>query len=176
MPLCCCICQTRSSGRFSQSKSYESEFVKCFKVDGRNGLICDSCKKCVYKWRNENELNFNQRVDSRKSDFKPKKFERKEDFAKRVEKVANSPATQTSVKETKIVTVDRLPGEIIVNICRYLGKKDVLCFKALHVLVFMRQVVTLFRGKNFVSGTSKCLKKAYQESVWVRCGTRSTLS
>ena len=29
-----------------------------------------------------------------------------------------------------MVTVDRLPGEIIVNICRYLGKDDVLCFGA----------------------------------------------
>ena len=41
---------------------------------------------------------------------------------------------------------------------------------ALHVLVFMWQVVTLFCGKNFVSGTSNCLKKVYLESVWVRCG------
>ena len=58
------------------------------------------------------------RVYSRKGDFEPKKFERKEDFAKCMEKVANSPATQTSVKEMKMVTIDRLPGEIIVNICR----------------------------------------------------------
>jgi hypothetical protein len=38
-----CVCKTRTSRRFSPSKSYEKDFESCFKISDstRRGKVCD---------------------------------------------------------------------------------------------------------------------------------------
>jgi hypothetical protein len=40
------VCKTRTSRRFSPSKSYENDFERCFKIfdSTRRGKLCDTCK------------------------------------------------------------------------------------------------------------------------------------
>ncbi|KAK3584020.1 hypothetical protein CHS0354_031343, partial [Potamilus streckersoni] len=49
----CCICGTKSSSsRFTDSKKYEPDFEKCFRiVEKRSGDICNACVLIVKRWR-----------------------------------------------------------------------------------------------------------------------------
>jgi hypothetical protein len=50
----CCICKAKSSSsRFTDSKKYESEFEKCFRIiEKRSGEICNACVLLVKTFRN----------------------------------------------------------------------------------------------------------------------------
>lgn len=64
----CCVCKTRTSRRFSPSKSFEETIKICFKVNDRHGKICDTCKGCIYAFRRSNEettKDYSWRVDCR---------------------------------------------------------------------------------------------------------------
>ncbi|KAH9497230.1 Protein Family fam60a [Dermatophagoides farinae] len=49
----CCICRAKSSSsRFTDSKKYEAEFEKCFRIDEkRTGEICNACVLLVKRWK-----------------------------------------------------------------------------------------------------------------------------
>lgn len=50
----CCICRAKSSSsRFTDSKKYEAEFEKCFRIVGekRSGEICNACVLLVKRWK-----------------------------------------------------------------------------------------------------------------------------
>jgi hypothetical protein len=49
----CCICKAKSSSsRFTDSKKYESEFEKCFRIiEKRSGEICNACVLLVKRWK-----------------------------------------------------------------------------------------------------------------------------
>lgn len=50
----CCICRAKSSSsRFTDSKKYESEFEKCFRLknEKRSGEICNACVLLVKRWK-----------------------------------------------------------------------------------------------------------------------------
>ena len=49
----CCICRAKSSSsRFTDSKRYECDFDKCFKIDElRQGEICNACVLLVKRWK-----------------------------------------------------------------------------------------------------------------------------
>jgi hypothetical protein len=50
----CCICKAKSSSsRFTDSKKYESEFEKCFRIiEKRSGEICNACVLLVKTFKN----------------------------------------------------------------------------------------------------------------------------
>lgn len=50
----CCICRAKSSSsRFTDSKKYEPEFARCFRIvdDKRSGEICNACVLLVKRWK-----------------------------------------------------------------------------------------------------------------------------
>ncbi|KAJ8665188.1 hypothetical protein QAD02_006850 [Eretmocerus hayati] len=49
----CCICKAKSSSsRFTDSKRYEDEFIKCFQLEEhRSGEICNACVLLVKRWK-----------------------------------------------------------------------------------------------------------------------------
>lgn len=51
----CCICRAKSSSsRFTDSKKYEPEFARCFRIveeDRRSGEICNACVLLVKRWK-----------------------------------------------------------------------------------------------------------------------------
>ncbi|XP_033741012.1 SIN3-HDAC complex-associated factor-like [Pecten maximus] len=49
----CCICRAKSSSsRFTDSKRYECEFEKCFRInEKRAGEICNACVLLVKRWK-----------------------------------------------------------------------------------------------------------------------------
>lgn len=49
----CCICKAKSSSsRFTDSKKYENEFERCFRIqDRRSGEICNACVLLVKRWK-----------------------------------------------------------------------------------------------------------------------------
>jgi len=49
----CCICKAKSSSsRFTDSKKYEEDCTRCFKLDdARNGEICNACVLIVKRWK-----------------------------------------------------------------------------------------------------------------------------
>ena len=49
----CCICRAKSSSsRFTDSKKYETEFEKCFRIgEKRTGEICNACVLLVKRWK-----------------------------------------------------------------------------------------------------------------------------
>lgn len=49
----CCICKAKSSSsRFTDSKKYEAEFERCFRVqEKRTGEICNACVLLVKRWK-----------------------------------------------------------------------------------------------------------------------------
>ncbi|XP_077493302.1 SIN3-HDAC complex-associated factor [Amblyomma americanum] len=51
----CCICRAKSSSsRFTDSKKYEAEFARCFRIvaeDRRSGEICNACVLLVKRWK-----------------------------------------------------------------------------------------------------------------------------
>ena len=49
----CCICKAKSSSsRFTDSKKYESEFERCFRIrEKRSGEICNACVLLVKRWK-----------------------------------------------------------------------------------------------------------------------------
>lgn len=49
----CCICKAKSSSsRFTDSKKYEPEFEKCFRmIEKRSGEICNACVLLVKRWK-----------------------------------------------------------------------------------------------------------------------------
>ncbi|XP_001604513.2 uncharacterized protein LOC100120919 isoform X2 [Nasonia vitripennis] len=49
----CCICKAKSSSsRFTDSKKYEEDFVKCFQLEERRtGEICNACVLLVKRWK-----------------------------------------------------------------------------------------------------------------------------
>lgn len=49
----CCICKAKSSSsRFTDSKKYEPEFEKCFRMsEKRSGEICNACVLLVKRWK-----------------------------------------------------------------------------------------------------------------------------
>lgn len=49
----CCICKAKSSSsRFTDSKKYEDDCTRCFKLeDVRNGEICNACVLIVKRWK-----------------------------------------------------------------------------------------------------------------------------
>lgn len=49
----CCICKAKSSSsRFTDSKKYEPEFERCFRVhEKRSGEICNACVLLVKRWK-----------------------------------------------------------------------------------------------------------------------------
>lgn len=49
----CCICRAKSSSsRFTDSKKYEPEFERCFRIDEkRTGEICNACVLLVKRWK-----------------------------------------------------------------------------------------------------------------------------
>lgn len=68
----CCICKAKSSSsRFTDSKKYENEFERCFRIqDKRSGEICNACVLLVKRWKKlspENRLikHWHHVVDAR---------------------------------------------------------------------------------------------------------------
>lgn len=68
----CCICKAKSSSsRFTDSKKYENEFERCFRIkEKRSGEICNACVLLVKRWKKlspENRLvkHWNHVVDAR---------------------------------------------------------------------------------------------------------------
>jgi len=49
----CCICKAKSSSsRFTDSKKYEAEFERCFRItEKRSGEICNACVLLVKRWK-----------------------------------------------------------------------------------------------------------------------------
>ncbi|PRD29086.1 UNVERIFIED_CONTAM: Fam60a [Trichonephila clavipes] len=49
----CCICKAKSSSsRFTDSKKYEPEFERCFRIsEKRSGEICNACVLLVKRWK-----------------------------------------------------------------------------------------------------------------------------
>lgn len=49
----CCICKAKSSSsRFTDSKKYENEFERCFRIqEKRSGEICNACVLLVKRWK-----------------------------------------------------------------------------------------------------------------------------
>ena len=49
----CCICRAKSSSsRFTDSKRYEEDFEKCFRINHqRSGEICNACVLLVKRWK-----------------------------------------------------------------------------------------------------------------------------
>lgn len=49
----CCICKAKSSSsRFTDSKKYENEFERCFRIqEKRTGEICNACVLLVKRWK-----------------------------------------------------------------------------------------------------------------------------
>lgn len=49
----CCICKAKSSSsRFTDSKKYEEDFMKCFQLEERRtGEICNACVLLVKRWK-----------------------------------------------------------------------------------------------------------------------------
>ncbi|XP_014218831.1 SIN3-HDAC complex-associated factor [Copidosoma floridanum] len=49
----CCICKAKSSSsRFTDSRKYEEDFMKCFKLqERRTGEICNACVLLVKRWK-----------------------------------------------------------------------------------------------------------------------------
>jgi len=49
----CCICRAKSSSsRFTDSKRYETDFEKCFRIfEKRSGEICNACVLLVKRWK-----------------------------------------------------------------------------------------------------------------------------
>lgn len=49
----CCICKAKSSSsRFTDSKKYENEFERCFRIEEkRSGEICNACVLLVKRWK-----------------------------------------------------------------------------------------------------------------------------
>ncbi|XP_054159400.1 SIN3-HDAC complex-associated factor-like [Oppia nitens] len=66
----CCICKAKSSSsRFTDSKKYEPEFEKCFKIiEHRSGEICNACVLLVKRWKklpSNTTRNWHHVVDAR---------------------------------------------------------------------------------------------------------------
>ncbi|XP_050300708.1 SIN3-HDAC complex-associated factor isoform X2 [Anthonomus grandis grandis] len=66
----CCICKAKSSSsRFTDSKKYEEDFLKCFKLaTPRQGEICNACVLLVKRWKKlpvGSERNWKHVVDAR---------------------------------------------------------------------------------------------------------------
>lgn len=68
----CCICKAKSSSsRFTDSKKYENEFERCFRIqEKRSGEICNACVLLVKRWKKlspENRLtkHWHHVVDAR---------------------------------------------------------------------------------------------------------------
>lgn len=66
----CCICRAKSSSsRFTDSKKYEPEFEKCFRIEEkRSGDICNACVLLVKRWKklpSGTNKNWNHVVDAR---------------------------------------------------------------------------------------------------------------
>jgi len=68
----CCICKAKSSSsRFTDSKKYENEFERCFRIEERrSGEICNACVLLVKRWKKlsaENRLtkHWHHVVDAR---------------------------------------------------------------------------------------------------------------
>ncbi|KAK3578084.1 hypothetical protein CHS0354_006740 [Potamilus streckersoni] len=66
----CCICRAKSSSsRFTDSKKYEPEFEKCFRIkEKRTGEICNACVLLVKRWKklpNETNRHWHHVVDAR---------------------------------------------------------------------------------------------------------------
>ncbi|UXI16273.1 Gly 6-like protein [Sarcoptes scabiei] len=66
----CCICRAKSSSsRFTDSKKYESEFEKCFRIEEkRSGEICNACVLLVKRWKklpSGTNKNWHHVVDAR---------------------------------------------------------------------------------------------------------------
>ncbi|RZB66642.1 protein FAM60A, partial [Asbolus verrucosus] len=64
----CCICKAKSS-RFTDSKKYEEDFMKCFKLaEPRQGEICNACVLLVKRWKKlpaGSDRNWKHVVDAR---------------------------------------------------------------------------------------------------------------
>ncbi|CAH1372406.1 unnamed protein product [Tenebrio molitor] len=66
----CCICKAKSSSsRFTDSKKYEEDFMKCFKLaEPRQGEICNACVLLVKRWKKlpaGSDRNWKHVVDAR---------------------------------------------------------------------------------------------------------------
>ncbi|XP_051175563.1 SIN3-HDAC complex-associated factor [Leptopilina boulardi] len=66
----CCICKAKSSSsRFTDSKKYEDDFIKCFVLEERRtGEICNACVLLVKRWKKlpvGTDRNWNHVVDAR---------------------------------------------------------------------------------------------------------------
>ena len=66
----CCICRAKSSSsRFTDSKKYEPEFERCFRiVEKRSGEICNACVLLVKRWKklpSGTNRNWHHVVDAR---------------------------------------------------------------------------------------------------------------
>ncbi|KAG9509437.1 SIN3-HDAC complex-associated factor [Fragariocoptes setiger] len=68
----CCICRAKSSSsRFTDSKKYEAEFERCFRIqEKRSGEICNACVLLVKRWKklspeNRSHKHWHHVVDAR---------------------------------------------------------------------------------------------------------------
>ncbi|XP_058793106.1 SIN3-HDAC complex-associated factor isoform X1 [Phymastichus coffea] len=66
----CCICKAKSSSsRFTDSKKYEEDFIKCFLLEERRtGEICNACVLLVKRWKKlpvGSDRNWRHVVDAR---------------------------------------------------------------------------------------------------------------
>ncbi|XP_033223147.1 SIN3-HDAC complex-associated factor [Belonocnema kinseyi] len=66
----CCICKAKSSSsRFTDSKKYEEDFIKCFELsERRTGEICNACVLLVKRWKKlpaDTKKNWKHVVDAR---------------------------------------------------------------------------------------------------------------
>lgn len=66
----CCICRTKSArSKFTDSKRYEADFIKCFGIiERRSGEICNSCIHVVKRWKKlpaGSNTNWHHVVDAR---------------------------------------------------------------------------------------------------------------
>ncbi|XP_043491355.1 SIN3-HDAC complex-associated factor [Polistes fuscatus] len=95
----CCICKAKSSSsRFTDSKKYEEDFIKCFQLEERRtGEICNACVLLVKRWKKlpaGSNRNWRHVVDARAgpgikslTKFKSKNKKKLKDSPEKFEKI-----------------------------------------------------------------------------------------
>ena len=129
----CCVCKTRTSRRFSPSKSYEKDFESCFKLCDSTcqGKLCDTCKGCVYSFRRnldkdeKDKKDFSWQVDSCVGKAGVAKQRRKLVFSTSSEQKCMGKEIQST---SSVFEFCVLLEQVIVNVLSYLSLPDFTSF------------------------------------------------
>jgi len=138
MPRVCCICNTRSSRRFTLVINYEEFLYPCFglnlaELNGDRNFLCEGCRKAIFLFRGNQKVTFNSRVNSQRGTFTNKRARRKS-FMKFSRE---NPSCATTIQ------LVNLPNEVLLNILLYLQPLDInsLGLTCKHLNMFSTQEV-----------------------------------